>query len=317
MTAPLVVTLGETLALVRSTAIGALSTASPLQLGVGGAESNVAIGLSRLGVAARWIGRVGRDSLGDLVAREIRAEGVDTVAIVDDAAPTALMIKETRIPGATQVGFYRSGSAGSRLAVEDLAGGGIHQASALHLTGISSALSPSAAEAANAAIDQALATGAALSFDVNHRPSLWQGRDDAGAVYRAIAARSTVVFAGVDEARLLAPDATGPEQLARSIASLGAGQVVIKLGADGCLALVDGTLHHREAVAITPVDTVGAGDAFVAGYLAELVTGGTVDARLALAVTTGAFACLHGGDWEGYPTRAELGLLDAEEPVTR
>jgi 2-dehydro-3-deoxygluconokinase len=65
------------------------------------------------------------------------------------------------------------------------------------------------------------------------------------------------------------------------------------------------------------VDTVEAGDAFVAGYLSERAAGGPPAARLALAVATGAFACLVPGDWEGLPRREELSLLTDREPVRR
>ncbi|HAG58731.1 MAG TPA: sugar kinase, partial [Arthrobacter bacterium] len=75
--APYVLTFGETMALMRSDQVGPLAHASTLSLGIGGSESNVAIGLQRLGVQAVWCGRVGADSLGNLVEREIRAEGVD------------------------------------------------------------------------------------------------------------------------------------------------------------------------------------------------------------------------------------------------
>jgi 2-dehydro-3-deoxygluconokinase len=93
--------------------------------------------------------------------------------------------------------------------------------------------------------------------------------------------------------------------------------VIIKLGPDGCLALIDGVEYSRDAVRISPVDTVGAGDAFVAGYLAEFLAGLPVADRLTTAVKTGAFACLNTGDWEGFARRSELALLDAGEPVTR
>ncbi len=86
--------------------------------------------------------------------------------------------------------------------------------------------------------------------------------------------------------------------------------MVIKLGGDGCLALIDGVRHEVPAVPVQVVDTVGAGDAFVAGYLAELVAGLPAEARLATAVITGAFACTSPGDWEGYPRRDQFGMLD-------
>ncbi|MDO7883263.1 sugar kinase [Salinibacterium soli] len=310
-----VVTLGETMALVRAAHVGSLATESELRLGVGGAESNVAIALTRLGTPTTWVGRVGSDPLGERILRELRAEGVDARAVVDPAAPTGLMVKESRTPASTRVMYYRAGSAGSRLSPVDLAAAGIREAGLLHVSGITPALSDSAAAAVDAAVDEAVAAGIPVSFDVNHRSSLWRDRDF-GAVYRGLAARADIVFAGEDEARLLAEGST-PASLARAIAALGPSQVVIKLGADGCLALVDGVEHAQPAVRIEPVDTVGAGDAFVAGYLAELLAGLPVADRLATAVRTGAFACLSPGDWEGYPRRAELALLDGGEPVAR
>jgi 2-dehydro-3-deoxygluconokinase len=76
-------------------------------------------------------------------------------------------------------------------------------------------------------------------------------------------------------------------------------------------------LWQRAAATVPVIDTVGAGDAFVAGYLAEMMTGADASACLDIAVRTGAFACLAPGDWEGYPRRDELGLLESSEPVTR
>lgn len=81
--------------------------------------------------------------------------------------------------------------------------------------------------------------------------------------------------------------------------------------------MADGERASLPAVPIHPVDTVGAGDAFVAGYVAEYVAGHDLDARLRTAVAVGAFACLTPGDWEGMPWRRELGLLHASEPVSR
>jgi 2-dehydro-3-deoxygluconokinase len=313
-----VVTLGETMALLRAETPAPLAHVHELALGIGGAESNLAIALARLGTPVSWVGRVGADSLGEKVLRELRAEGLDVHGTVDAEAPTGLMIKERRTSDTVKVWYYRSGSAGSRLTPADVAPGLIEEAALLHVTGISLALSDSARDTVLSAVARARAAGVPVSFDVNHRDSLWRGRD-AAAAYREVAAASSMVFAGEDEARLLtgADETASAADLARSIAALGPDQVLIKLGAEGCLALVDGTEHRQTAVPVRVVDTVGAGDAFVAGYLAELVAGLPVAERLRTAVTTGAFACLTPGDWEGMPRRHELALLHQSEPVTR
>jgi 2-dehydro-3-deoxygluconokinase len=315
-TGPVVVTLGETMAMLRNDTPGLLALATELKLGIGGAESNVAIALQRLGTRASWIGRVGADSLGELVLRELRAEGVDIHAIVDPDAATGLMIKERRTADTARVWYYRAGSAGSRLNAADLPAQLISSAALLHVTGITSALSASAHAAILEAVRLARAANVPISFDVNHRSTLWRGRD-ATAVYRELAEAASIVFAGEDEARLIAPGARDVRDLAASIVRLGPTQVVIKLGANGCYALIDGVEYAQPAVPVRVIDTVGAGDAFVAGYLAELVEGKDVATRLRTAVTTGAFACLTAGDWEGLPRRSELSLLTADEPVTR
>ncbi|AMM34342.1 sugar kinase [Sinomonas atrocyanea] len=310
-----VVTLGETMALFKAGAAGPLAHVHGWSLGIGGAESNVAVALQRLGTPVTWIGRVGADSLGDLVARELVAEGID-VRSVRDAAPTGLMVKERRTADALKVWYYRAGSAGSRLAPEDLPAGVIEQSRLLHVTGITPALSPSAAAAAHDAIDRARAAGVLVSFDLNYRAALWS-QEAAGEQYRQIIAKADIVFAGDDEAAIAVGPAPDPWELARRIAALGPSQVILKRGAQGCLALVDGAGHAREAVPVKAVDTVGAGDAFVGGYLSELLLGADVDQRLLLAAQVGAFACLVPGDWEGAPRRSELHLLDPHDPVTR
>lgn len=308
-----VVTIGETMGLFVAEAPGARPTS--FQLRMGGAESNVAIGLARLGVDATWMGRLGADSTADLILRELRAEGVAVRVTVDSDAPTGLMVKSQPFAGRTRVEYHRRGSAGSALSPDDIDRDLIAGASLLHVTGITSALSESAAAAIDRALDIAEAAGIPISFDINHRPTLWRGRD-AGSVYRAIARRSSIVFAGADEAELTV-DGSGPEELARGLAALGPSQVLVKMGADGCVALVDGELTAASAIPIMPADTVGAGDAFAAGYLAEFLEGATVEERLATAVRAGAFACLGHGDWESLPRRSDLGFMAGADPVQR
>lgn len=315
-----VLTVGEGLGVLRTREIGSLAHLGDLAVGTGGAEGNVAIGLARLGTPVTWLGRVGDDGLGRRIVRELRAEGVTVVAPVDTTAATGLLIKESPSAGRTAVTYYRAGSAGSRLSPSDLDAVDIADFALLHITGITPALSPTARATIDAVLDRATDAGIPVSFDVNHRSALWAGTGDgeASEAYRSLAARSSIVFAGADEAALVTGLAPGdPEALARALAALGPAEVVVKLGERGAVALRDGELTGRAAVAVPVVDTVGAGDAFVAGYLAELLRGGSVADRLDLAVRTGAAACLHPGDWEGFPSRAELERPDGADPVSR
>lgn len=310
-----VLTFGETMALMRTDSPGPLATAHQLALGIGGAETNVAIALRRLGTDVTWIGRVGDDGLGEKVLREVAAEGVRVVPILDPHAPTGLMIKERRTGDHTRVTYYRAGSAASRLTPEDVPAERIAAARLLHVTGITPALSASAHETVFAAVDIAREQGVTVALDLNYRAALWSA-EEAGEVLRELVTRADIVFAGDDEAALVV--GTGEcADLARGLAALGPAQVIIKRGDKGAHALIDGEVLDVEAVPIRPVDTVGAGDAFVAGYLAEYLAGEDPARRLHTAVRTGAFACLVAGDWEGMPTRRELSLLDSTDPVQR
>jgi 2-dehydro-3-deoxygluconokinase len=294
-----VVTLGETMALMRADSPGPLQHVSTLSMGMGGSETNFAIALRRLGTSVTWVGRVGVDSLGDHILRELAAEQIATAAVRDPA-----------------VWYYRAGSAGSRLSPHDLPEDAIRRARLLHITGITPGLSASAAAAVDRAIDCAREAGTLVAFDLNYRAALWTP-DAAGEAFRKLAARADLVFAGDDEAALAVGRADDPKELARRLAELGPTQVIIKLGAEGAVALVDGVEYVQPAIRVETVDTVGAGDGFVAGYVSDLLAGAGVQQRLRTAAQVGAFACLVPGDWEGMPRRSELGILEATEPVSR
>jgi 2-dehydro-3-deoxygluconokinase len=307
------VTIGETMGLVRAVEYGPLRHARFLQLGVAGAESNVAIGVRRLGHPATWVGHLGSDDIGDLVETTLRGEGVGLVVRRDPARPTGLMVKSQRTSAATKVTYYRAGSAASALRAEDLPLDLIASAAVLHLTGITAALSPSCVQAIEAAVDAARRSGTTVSFDVNHRSALW-GDDQARPVLKRLAGAADIVFAGVEEARLVlgAPAAWPAAELARAMAELGPEEVIIKRGSAGALALVGGRVLDEPGLVVTAVDHVGAGDAFVAGYRAAHRAGAAPEVRLRTANRTGAFAVTVSGDWEGAPTRDELALLGHE-----
>lgn len=311
-----VVTLGETMALLTPDRVGALAHVPGMALSVGGAESNVAIGLRRLGVPATWIGRVGDDPFGRSVTRHLRAENLDLRVRVDTGAPTGLMVKERRTARTTGVWYYRAGSAGSRLAPEDVPDDALDGAALLHVTGITPALSATAADAVRHAVHTAKDRGILVSFDVNLRAKLWSPARAAEELAPLVAA-ADIVFAGPEEAELFVAPHDDPLETAAALGALGPSQAVVKLGADGCAAVADGERLTVPAVPVDAVDTVGAGDAFVAGYLAELLAGKPLERRLRTAVATGAFACTVPGDWEGLPTREELSLLTVTENVAR
>lgn len=315
-TVPEVVTFGETMAALR--AHSALRLGGSLGLSVAGAESNVAIGLARLGHRVRWAGRVGADELGALVLRTLRAESVDTGhAVVDDTGrPTGLLLTEPRTGTLTRVSYYRSGSAGSAVTPADVLPTLTPGSRVLHLTGITPALSPSAAEAALAAATTARDSGITVCLDVNYRSRLWTA-DRARTTLRPLLARTDLLIASEDELPLALerPDASESEGV-HSLLAEGVTEVVIKRGARGATSFSAQGTADCPARQVSAVDLVGAGDAFVAGYLSGLLHGAAIPARLHRAVTTAAFAVTTRGDWEGLPTEDELGLFDQPDGTT-
>lgn len=313
-----VVTLGESLGLLVASKHGRLQHVPSMNLGFGGAESNVAIGVARLGGQSGWIGRLGSDSLGELITRELRAEGVQVHATYDAEVPTALMLKERPRPGQSRITYYRRDLAGSRLTPEDVPEGPIQQAKVLHVTGITPALGRSAGRAVDYALDLAERYQARISFDVNHRSGLWLSDSQARDIYRRLASRADVIFAGEDEAELLTDMAPGSGQ-AEALLELGPGEAVVKRGDRGAISLnQEGTRREEAALPVDVVDTVGAGDAFVAGWLLEWVRGASSEVRMTTAVACGAAACGAGGDWESLPTAAQLKQSSSSaDPVVR
>lgn len=333
---PEVVTFGETMAALR--AAGPLRLGGPLHLSVAGAESNVAIGLARLGHRVSWAGRVGADELGALVLRTLRAESVDVSHAVTDTSgrPTGLLIFEPRLGDLTRVSYYRAGSAGSAVAAGDVLAALAPGVRVLHLTGITPALSPAAADAVRAAAQAASQSGITVCLDVNFRSRLWTA-GQARAALRPLLRFTDVLVASEDELSLVADDAGAgpganepasgapdageagaatPEEHAAALLAGGPGEVVIKRGAAGATAVGPAGPVHRPARRVPVVDLVGAGDAFVAGYLSGHLDGLAAAERLDRAVSVAAFAVASRGDWEGLPTRDELTLLDAAEGTT-
>jgi 2-dehydro-3-deoxygluconokinase len=306
-------TCGEAMAVLRGP--GPLRLGGSLELSVAGAEANVAIGLARLGHEAGWVGRVGDDEPGELVRRTLRAEGVDVSRVTTEPArPTGLMLAERRIGDLVRVTYYRAGSAGSQVCAADVLPALGEGTRLLHLTGITAALGETARRCVTEAAARARETGAAVSLDVNYRSRLWTP-GEARATLLPLIGLADIVFASADELVMLAGhgqlEAAAHELLAR-----GARQVVVKRGADGATAYVAGVSVSAPARQVVVADVVGAGDAFVAGYLSAYLDSAELEACLGRAVITAAFAIARNGDWEGLPTRAELSLLDLPNGTT-
>jgi 2-dehydro-3-deoxygluconokinase len=326
---PYVLTLGETMGLFSGSRVGSFAHIGQTEIGVGGAESNVAVGLTRLGVNASWIGRIGDDSIGNRVVREIRGEGVDVRATIDPEALTGLMLKEFRGRGTSQVRYYRADSAGSRIHPIDVVPELVENATVIHLTGITPLLSASARATCIEAAERARGAGVRVSLDINYRSSL-APVETASEIIGELAELADIVFGSQQEISLVAPSdvpsevSNGSESeslraLARALDPNGKKEVVLKLGERGAATVTADAFYASAGHRVDVVDTVGAGDAFVAGYLSGDVQNWSIEQKLTRANACGALMCTVPGDWEASPTTAELdAFLDfGADPVSR
>lgn len=310
---PHVIAAGETMLLGLTPRPGLLRHAPALELKVGGAESNVAIALSRLGVPSGWAGFLGDDEAGQLVLDRIRGEGVDTSRVRRvEGHPTGLYLRDSA-GGKVRVHYYRAGSAASRMAPGAFDSAYLEGAAFLHLTGITPALSGGCADFVRWAAREARARGVRVSFDVNYRSKLW-APEAARSFVEDLLPELGLLFVGDDEA--LALWGAGGEELARRLAAAnpsGGLEVVLKEGERGSALLVEDRFFEEEGFEVSEVDPVGAGDAHVAGYLAGSLWGLGVRERLRLANAMGAYSVMTLGDYEGLPGAAEVrGLMEGK-----
>jgi 2-dehydro-3-deoxygluconokinase len=311
-------TLGEAMVSLRSA--GPLSAGGALSMHVAGAESNVAVGVARLGHGVRWAGVVGPDPHGEFILRQLRSEGIGVEHRVDAGRATGVMFLEQRTADVSRAYYYRAGSAGSTINRDDVDRAFVSGARILHLTGITAALSPEARQAVEYAAGRAAEEGMVVSLDVNYRSKLWS-RDEARSVLTAIARHADIVIASDDELSLVAAGAGAGDgaghgdaaelAMAADLLSYGVGEVVVKRGAAGAGVHTAAGRWEVPPVAVTSIDTVGAGDAFTAGYLSALLDGADVPGRLQRGALAGAFAVSTAGDCEGLPRAEELSLLGA------
>lgn len=269
---PVVIAIGETMALVTPVESEPLETASLFHLDIGGAESNVATHLVALGHHAAWVGQLGDDALGRRVARQLGDHDVDTRWLrIDRTAPTGVYFKD---PG-NDVIYFRRDSAASRMSPETLRDIPIEQADIVHISGITPALSESCADLIASVLERMRHVDSLVSFDVNFRQGLWDA-SVAAKTLLGIANQADVVFVGLDEAHIL----WGTETAADVRRLISSPLLIVKDSSVGATEFDGGTSNFVESIPSEVIEAVGAGDAFAAGYLAAHLSGATSTERL-------------------------------------
>jgi 2-dehydro-3-deoxygluconokinase len=304
-----VVTFGEAMLLLVADRPGPLEDAEMFHRRSAGAETNVAIGLARLGLKVGWSSRLGTDMMGRYLMKTMLAEGIDCSRVaLDPACPTGFMLKG-RVSDASDppVEYHRRGSAASHMAVGDIDTEWLLSARHLHATGVFAGVSATTLALMHQSMTRMRAQGRSISFDPNLRPALWATTELMRDTINDLAERADWVLPGLEEGRFLTGEHS-PENIAHFYRQRGASLVVVKLGDQG--AYYDSETGGSGYVPGFPVakvvDTVGAGDGFAVGVISALLEGMPVPQAVRRGAWTGACAVQVLGDSEGLPTRSAL-----------
>ena len=304
-----VITFGEAMLLLVADRPGPLEQAEAFYKRTAGAETNVAIGLARLGLKVGWASRLGTDSMGRYLLAAMAGEGIDCSHVICDATQkTGFQFKSQVLDGSDpQVEYHRQGSAASHMGVQDIDEAWLLSARHLHATGVFAAVSATTLPAARKTMDIMRAAGRSVSFDPNLRPTLWASTALMREAINDLATRADWVLPGLQEGVTLTGETTA-EGVAHFYRQRGAKLVVVKLGAAGAYFDSDtaGTGHVPGFPVAQVIDTVGAGDGFAVGVISALLDGLSVPEAVKRGSWIGARAVQVLGDSEGLPTRAEL-----------
>ena len=304
-----VVLIGEAMGLFSADESGKLDDAVSFSKTVAGAEVNVSIGLSRLGMEAELITRLGQDYFGRYILKFLESEGIGTEFVsFDEDTNTGFMLKSKTEEGDPETAYYRKGSAFSRLSIEDLIGViDFDNVKVLHITGIPSGVSRSVRSAIYYLMGKAKESGTFITFDPNLRPALWENEEIMIKVLNELATYADVILPGISEAQIL----TGlddPDEIADFYFEKGVKYIVIKMGASGAYVKRPG----QEKVFVPGfkvdkvIDTVGAGDGFAVGIISGYLDGLTLEESAIRANAIGSIQVQNQGDNEGLPDKKTL-----------
>ena len=277
---------------------------APFVQGFGGDTSNAMIAAARLGADAAYFTAVGADRFGQALTELWLDEGVDASRIVVNGGAHTGLYFVTHGPKGHEFSYMRAGSAASRISESDLPDGRIRATKILHVSGISQAISSSAADAVFAAIDIAHDAKRLVSYDPNLRLKLWPLRRARAIIHEAMRS-CDIALPGLDDGQALT-GRTEADAIVDFYLRLGAPVVVLKLGKDGAIAA---TLKRRERIAgysVTAVDATGAGDCFDGAFLAEYVQRGDPFAAARFANVAAALSTLGYGAVAPLPRRLEV-----------
>ncbi|MBM7599380.1 2-dehydro-3-deoxygluconokinase [Virgibacillus halotolerans] len=296
-----VITIGESMITFDPDVKGPMKYVNGFRKKVGGAELNVAIGCSRLGLKAGWISRLGNDEFGRYIQTFARGEGIDVSQLsLVESYPTSLNFKEIMEDGNVRTFYYRDKSPTLTMTPADLNEAYFKQAKILHFTGIFPAIGPNHIKIVEQAIALAKRHGLKVSFDPNIRLRMWS-KQEARETLSKLLPHVDILLAGDEEMDIIIGE-SDPKMIIEKAKQLGISYIAIKQGDKGAVGYYGGDIVVAPPVkASKVVDTVGAGDGFNAGILYGILHNWQLKKTLHFANTIGSMVVSVAGDNEGLP----------------
>jgi len=297
------VAIGEVMLRLSIPSPARIETVRQLDVQVGGAEANVAAAVARLGLRAAWISAVPANAWGERIRRELAGHGIDCgyVRVVEGARVGVYFLEFGVAPRPIRVLYDRRDSAFAQITPEAVDWTPVRQARLVHLTGITPALGVGP----RAVVERALREASAISFDLNYRAALWSPAE-ARTFVETVLPIARHVFMGEAEARTVFALEGTIEQVIDALARRAPKATIALLqGSEGSTVLADGRLWRpSRAHTVQVVDPVGAGDAYVAGFLWATMNGRTPQDAVDAGAAVAALKC---------STRGDVALVDARD----
>ena len=293
-------TFGEALSVFISTDTDSVMSAKTFERVTAGAEVNVAVAISRLGLKSQYFSRFGNDQLGSVMLADIAAEGVDVSLAKRVNSYTGAMVRNPGKSAPVELSYLRKGSAASTIEPADILDTYISSTRWLHATGITCAISHSGANTVKIALEKATAMNIKSSFDLNIRRKLWS-EEDAKKVLAPLAKNVDLLIGGEDEYQAVF-GAQEPKNILAEANKRGCKIAVMTKGDQKMRYSIDGNYAELTPPKVVAVDPVGSGDAFTGGVIAGLLSGMSAQQALEQGSICGALVASMFGDWTGIPT---------------
>lgn len=303
-------TIGEVMALFLATDTDSVTTARKYEMSAAGAEANVAIACTRLGLDVHFYTKLGTDELGDAAMALLEAEGINTSAIARPDVFTGVMVRNPGLKAPVNVTYLRKSSAASTMAPQDLVEADIKSTRWAHFTGITVALSESCAKAVFEGMQIARENKVPISFDLNIRRKLWS-EEQARKTLLPIVNDIDVLFGGIDEYQVVWGSANFEKNL-QAAHDAGVKTAIMTQGPGIIHVLHEGTRFDISPVVKETIDPVGSGDAFVGGTISGILSGMSVKEAIHQGSVCGGRVASEMGDWTGLP-RGIRGRINEKE----